>query len=218
MSETRQASGTTPPSLGTTPPSHESPKATPPSVGSNSPVNSPIGSRRSLSHQGSHSKLATLKESKHESYDLSHDQLHDEKGHYMIDSTDLITPSLFGSDVLQEQLEKLSLNSRQQSVENMFDRLQKKDPPSSKEVPSSGGGSHKLSISRELADIRHQERSLAKRKESLTTLSGINLLSPDEDDRGCGLKGSPDSPLNEDIFRLDEVIDRIICINLIILS
>lgn len=135
---------------------------------------SPGSTRKSLpsSRPGSYSKLSTLVESKHEGGDHVTD--------HMIDSTDLITPSLLlDSEVLQSDLERLS-NQIETGTNNLFDQFMNphksgsgtKDQKSTQKfVPQS------LNLSQELADIRRKDANLLEKRSTL-----FHIGDDDKDD------------------------------------
>ena len=121
-----------------------------------SPSISSSPGRRSLpsSRSGSHNKLSTLVES------------HREGSDHMIDSTDMITPSLLlESDVLRDELERLS-NPTEPSQGNLFSIL-KNSPQREEELRIKRSSQQGLNLSQELADIRKRDASLNQKRSAL---------------------------------------------------
>ena len=164
----------------TTPPCQLTPPSDsnliPSELGMRPMTGSPGSTRRSLpsSRPGSYSKLSTLVESKHEGGDHVTD--------HMIDSTDLITPSLLlDSEVLQSDLERLS-NQTETGTNNLFDQFMNPRKSGSGEHKVSGTKDQKfvpqsLNLSQELADIRRKDANLLEKRSTL-----FHIGDDDKDD------------------------------------
>ena len=188
---------------------------------------SPGSTRRSLpsSRPGSYSKLSTLVESKHEGGD--------HVTNHMIDSTDLITPSLLlDSEVLQSDLERLS-NQTETGTNNLFDQFMNPCKSESGEHKVSGTRDQKsnqkfvpqsLNLSQELADIRRKDANLLEKRSTLfhigdddidhnldvsSTQQLVHIPSPGEykpiSRKSTGEIQQDEITGNEEVFSLEEV-------------
>ena len=187
-------------SLQATPSSNYSPDSSP-HLKSSTFSSSP-GHRMSRpnSRSSSNTKLSTLVESQREETDHVTD--------HMIDSMNMITPSLlFESDILRNELERLSVNPNSNTSEDNVIGLLKSVPDTEQDervTTYTKKFSKGLNLSQELADIRRRDMTLSQRRVSLFQLGDSNDSSPtDLEEKEAMFSNEINSPVgSEEMFPL----------------